>query len=77
MEEVGSGLQSFHGIHSQIELVELRSRGIEEIGADAARGPVEHGGELRQGDRGAGKPAAGASPQDDLFDRVARHGLIR
>ena len=77
MEDVGSGFNTFHGVDDQIEVVELRSLGIEEIGGDAARGAVEYGGELRQRDRSAGKLAAGTTAQDDLFDRIARHGLVR
>ena len=64
-------------MNDQIEVVELRSLGIEEIGRNAASGAVEHGGELRQRDRRAGKLAAGAASQNDLFDGVARHGLVR
>ena len=57
-------------------MVELRSHGIEKISGHAAGGAVEHGGELRKRDRRAGELAAGAAPQDDLLDGVARNFRI-
>ncbi len=51
MEDVGPGLETFDGMDDQIEVVKLRSHRIEEIGGHAASGAIEHGGELRQGDR--------------------------
>ena len=77
MEDVGAGIQPFHGVDDQVEMVELRSHGIEEIGGHAASGAVEHGGELRQRDRRMRKLAAGTAPQDDLLDRVARNFRVR
>ena len=43
MEDVGSGREPFDGMDDQVEVIELGSRGIEEIRRHAARGAVEHG----------------------------------
>src|SRR5216684_2507846 len=76
VEDVGSGRESFGGVNDQVEIIELSSGRIEEIGGDAARGAVQHGGKLRQGDRAAREFAAGTAALDDLLDGVARHGGI-
>jgi hypothetical protein len=76
MEDVGSRIKIFDGVHDQIEVIELRSEGIEEVCRKAARGSIEHGRKLRQGDWSAGKLAAGTASQDDLLDRVARYFRI-
>src|SRR6266853_2707346 len=69
VEDVRSGIETFDGVDNQVEMVELRSERIEEVGRYAARRPVEHGGELGQADRSVRKLAAGAATQDDLVDR--------
>ncbi len=68
VEDVRSGLETFDGVDNQVEMVELRSERIEEVGRYAARRPVEHGGELGQADRRACKLAARAATQDNLLD---------
>src|SRR6266446_1415631 len=73
VEDIRSGFKTFDGVDNQVEMVELRSERVEEVGRDAARRPVEHGGELGQADRSARKLAAGTAPQDDLLDGIARH----
>src|ERR1700692_4648963 len=73
VEDVRSGLETFDGVDNQVEMVELRSERIEEVGRYAARRPVEHGGELGQADRRACKLAARAATQDNLLDGIARH----
>src|SRR4029077_18579828 len=73
VEDVRAGLETFDGVDNQVEVVELRSEWIEEVGRYTARRPVEHGGELGQADRSARKLAAGAATQDNLFDGIARH----
>src|SRR5712692_2710925 len=50
---------------------------LQEIRGDATRSPVQHGRELRQLDRYLRKPTCGATPEDDLLDRITRHFRIR
>src|SRR6266852_2617699 len=73
VEDVSPGIQTFHGVNDQVEMVELRSHRIEKVCRYAASGAVQHGGKLRQCDRRAGKLAGRTTSQDDLLDRVTRH----
>ena len=72
-EKICSGLETFHSIYDQVEMVELRSDGIEKVSGHAAGSSVQHGRELRQRDRGPGKLAARTATQNDLLDGVARY----
>src|SRR6266403_538514 len=73
MKDVGSGREPFDGVDNQVEIIELSSRGIKEIGGHAAGGAVQHGRKLWQRNRAAGKFSRGTAALDDLFDGVARH----
>src|SRR6266404_8684017 len=64
VEDIRSGFKTFDGVDNQVEMVELRSERTEEVGRDAARRAVEHGGKLGQADRSTSKLAAGTAPQD-------------
>src|SRR5712692_3071667 len=73
VENVGSGRKPFDGVNDQVEIIEPDSGRNEEIRGHAADGSVEHGGKLRQSDRGAGEFTGGTAALDDLLNRVARH----
>src|SRR5258708_36822393 len=73
VEGVRSRFETFDRVDNQVEMVELRSKRIQEVGRYAAGRPVEHSGELGQADRCARKLAAGAATQDDLLDGIAGH----
>src|SRR5258708_17076637 len=60
-------------MNDQIEVIELRSWWIEKIRRHAAGRAVQHRGKLRQRDRAPRKLSSGATPLDDLLDRVARY----
>ena len=76
MEDVSSGIKTYHGVDDQIKVIELRSQGIEKVRRNAARGAVQHGRKLCKGDRGPVEPAARPAAQDDLLDRVASYFRI-
>ena len=68
--------QIVHGVNDKIEIVERLRVRLKKIRRDAARGAVEHGGELGEGDRFAGKLARRAAPQDHLLNLIRRDFLI-
>ena len=77
MKDVSAGLQSFHGIHDQIDVIELRADRVKEVSRYSARRPVQDGGELHESDWCMSKSAARASTEDHLLDRVAGDFRIR
>ena len=70
VKDVRTGLDALNRVDDQIQMVELRSQRIEEIGGHAASGASQHGRELSQGDWRTSELAAGTAAQDDLLDRV-------
>src|SRR5260370_24340191 len=76
VEHVGSGREPFDGGNDHVEIIELSSRGIEEIRGHATRCAVQHGGKPRQGDRGPGEFAGRTAALDDLRDGFAGHFSI-
>ena len=62
---------------NQIEVVELRSHRIEEIRGYAAGSSVQHGGELRQADRRAGKLRLEPRRRMTCSIGIARHFRVR
>src|SRR6266849_3370411 len=73
---VSSGIETLHCIHNYVDVVQLSPLRIQEVCCDTTSRSIQHGRELRQPDRYSRKLACGATSQDDLFDRIARHFRI-
>src|SRR5437588_1049125 len=70
--KVGPRAQTGNVIHEKIKLVELGAGGIEKIRRNAARGPIEKGGELRESNWVARKFSGGTATEYHLFNGVTR-----
>src|SRR5207245_37922 len=64
-------------VNEQVAIMGLGAGRVEGVGRHSSSRAVEHGRQLRQGDRGAGEFASGTASLDDLFDGIARHLRIR
>ena len=65
-----------HVVDDQIQIVEVVSQHIEEIGGNSVPGAVEHGRKLRQGEGIARELPGGAAARNDLLDRIGRNAGV-